>query len=438
MKNTNTLGSTDVENGATRREVSCPKSSEEELSGGKLSDNRTNRLSSQLQPVAVHSANKGRRLFWVFPDRFDTRLDKSSWLEMARHLETLGWDVQIVAASLARDADDYGGLIKYVRSIRLPFIFRIHLLISIARFIRMHLAADDIVLMNQDALWLVPILRNGGARHIHLDIRTLPVTEAGLKNRLDHLLFWRLPIKWFGQLPDTCSFITEPLRRQFIQEFSNVNQPHCIWESGVNTRLFRRTNPRTSAHDEDVFKLFYHGSLTPTRGIDLVLQAIALGQFPFKIHFTVVGEGIGRAYLSQMASDLKIADAVSFLGYVPYEKVADLINEADCCVCPLPDMPEWRISSPLKVLEYLACEQVTVLTPLDAHKQGIEDAESIVWTRDYSPEAFAEAFKIAYERRKHTQETRRNVREWVCQNFEWEVHAKKLHSLLISRSAKNA
>jgi glycosyltransferase involved in cell wall biosynthesis len=437
MKDADTVEKIDVANVATIRDAASPNQADKKLSDGKLKNHRTEQPSSQLPTAIKHSATKARRLFWVFPDRFDTRLDKSSWLEMARHLETLGWDVQIVAASLAKDADDYGGLIKYVRSVRLPFIFRILLLIRIAQFIRSRLAPDDIVLMNQDALWLVPILRNAGARHIHLDIRTLPVSEAGAKNSLDHLLFWRLPIKWFGQLPDTCSFITEPLRQQFIQEFANVNQPHCIWESGVNTRLFRRTNPRSPAHDEDVFKLFYHGSLTRTRGIDLVLQAIAQGQYPFKIHFTVVGEGTGRAYLSQMATELKIADAVSFLGYVPYEEIADLVNEADCCVCPLPDMPEWRISSPLKVLEYLACEQLIVLTPLAAHKQVIDDADSIVWTRDYSPKAFAEAFKIAYERRKQTPETRRKVRDWVSRNFEWEVHAKKLHSLLISRSAKN-
>ena len=430
MKNADALGYTDVKGGATKRNGASRK-----LSDGRLDSDRTDSRSSQSEPVANTSAARTRRLFWIFPDRFDTRLDKSTWLEMARHLKSLGWDVQIIATRLARDADDYGGLIQYVRSIRLPFIFRILLLVRIVQFIRSRLAPDDIVLMNQDALWLVPMLRNAGARHIHLDIRTLPITEAGLKNRLDNLLFWRLPLKWFGRLPDTCSFITEPLRQQFVQEFSSVNQPHCIWESGVNTGLFRRTSPQHPSDQAGIFKLFYHGSLIRTRGIDLVLQAIALGQFPFKVHFTVVGEGTDRAWLTQMATDLKIADSVSFLGYVPYEGVAALVNEADCCVCPLPDMPEWRISSPLKVLEYLACEQLTVLTPLAAHKQVIEDAESIVWTRDYSPEAFAEAFKVAYERRQQTPEIRKQVRDWVTRNFEWEVHAKKLHCLLVTRTA---
>ena len=433
MKNADALGYTEVNGGATRRNAASGRSPD-----GTLSDDQTERRSIRPQPGATGPATNARRLFWIFPDRFDTRLDKSTWLEMARHLEHLGWNVEIIATNFATDADDYSGLVKYVRSIRFPFIFRILLLVKIAQFIRSRLAPEDIILMNQDALWLVPMLRKAGARHIHLDIRTLPITEAGLKNRLDHLLFWRLPLKWFGEKPDTCSFITEPLRQQFVQEFTAVNQSHCIWESGVNTRLFRRTAASNTADEACVFKLFYHGSLIRTRGIDLVLQAIALGGYPFKIHFSVVGEGNGREYLSQMATDLKIANAVTFLGYVPYEKVVDLINEADCCVCPLPDMPEWRISSPLKVLEYLACEKLTVLTPLAAHKQVIEDAESIVWTRDYSPEAFAEAFKTAYERRKQNPETRREVRDWVSQNFEWAVHAKKLHNLLVSRSVEKS
>lgn len=429
MKNADALGYPEVSGEAIRRDVASDK-----LSDGALGGDRTEPQSIQPQPGVITSTTKARRLFWIFPDRFDTRLDKSTWLEMARHLEQLGWDVQIIATNFATDADDYGGLIKYVRSIRFPLIFRILLLVRIAQFIQSRLGPEDIILMNQDALWLIPMLRKAGARHIHLDIRTLPITEAGLKNRLDHLLFWRWPLKWFGEKPDTCSFITEPLRQQFAQEFTAVNQPHCIWESGVNTRLFRRTDPSSTAAEPGIFKLFYHGSLIRTRGIDLVLKAIALGHFPFKIHFTVVGEGTDRAYLTQLARDLNISDSVSWLGYVPYEEVAALVNEADCCVCPLPDMPEWRISSPLKVLEYLACEQLTVLTPLAAHKQVIEDAESIVWTRDYSPEAFAEAFKVAYERRKQNPETRKQVRNWVTRNFEWEVHAKKLHTLLVSKS----
>jgi len=428
MKNADALGYTQLNRSAVSREEASASSSDTKPGG-----NRTAPSSIQTQSGAHTSVTRTRRLFWVFPDRFDTRLDKSTWLEMARHLEQLGWDVQIIATNSATDADDYGGLIKYVRSIRLPFIFRILLLRRIGQYIRARLAPDDIILMNQDALWLVPTLRKAGARHIHLDIRTLPITEAGLKNRLDHLLFWRLPLKWFGAKPDTCSFITEPLRQQFVQEFTAVNQPHCIWESGVNTRLFRRTDASNALDQPGVFKLFYHGSLIRTRGIDLVLRAIALGNFPFKIHFTVVGEGTDRPYLTQLAADLKISDSVTWLGYVPYEDVATLVNEADCCVCPLPDMPEWRISSPLKVLEYLACEQLTVLTPLAAHKQVIEDADSIVWTRDYTPEAFAEAFRVAYERRKQNPETRKKVRNWVEQNFEWEVHAKKLHNLLVSR-----
>ena len=425
MKNADALGYPYPNGRVTTRDV--PPSTPLE---GTLRDIKTEDLVSQSR----HAATESRRLFWIFPDRFDTRLDKSTWLEMARHLERLGWDVQIIATRHSPTADDYEGLVKYVETVSLPFVFRMLLLVRIVQFIKARLSPNDIVLMNQDALWLVPILRKAGARHIHLDIRTLPITEAGLKNRLDHLLFWRLPLKWFGQKPDTCSFITEPLRQQFTQEFIAVNQPHCIWESGVNTRLFCRTNPPVGAIEPGIFKLFYHGSLIRTRGIDLVLRAIALGNYPFKIHFTVVGEGTDRAYLTALAADLNITDAVTWLGYVPYEDVAALVNEADCCVCPLPDMPEWRISSPLKVLEYLACEQLTVLTPLAAHKHVIEDADSIVWTRDYSPEAFAEAFKVAYTRRKQSPEIRKQVRNWVSQNFEWEVHAGKLHNLLVSKS----
>ncbi len=98
---------------------------------------------------------------------------------------------------------------------RLPifhFVFRISLLLGMARWLSRNAQPDDVVVMNEDALWLVPHLKRLGVRFVHLDFRTLPVDTHRWKKRLDWLLFWRLAIKCFGRRVDGYSFITERLR----------------------------------------------------------------------------------------------------------------------------------------------------------------------------------------------------------------------------------
>ncbi|MEZ5595555.1 MAG: glycosyltransferase [Pseudomonadales bacterium] len=373
---------------------------------------------------------KLRQIYWVIPDRFDTRQDKSSWLEMARQLRESGCSVTIVAARSDINAQDYDGLVHYIDAPQFPFVFRWAALFASWQFLRHRITREDIVIMNEDSLWLLPLLRLGEGPHVHLDIRTVPVKLPGFKRWLDRVLFWHVPIRMFADRAASYSFITEPLRQEVQRAFSRSFSPFCIWQSGVNATLFSPSpSPCRSTPADNTFRLFYHGGLLMTRGIDLVLHALATTKFPFPISLTIVGDGQDRRALEALSARLGLNNVVTFTGCSPYELVVEKLRLADCCICPLPDLPEWRVSSPLKVLEYLACEKPMILTPLPAHLDAVRDIPTVTWTADYSPSAIGEAIIRAQEQ-KVDGELLKAGRQYVIDNFEWRVHAAHLRQLL--------
>ncbi|MCP5178816.1 MAG: glycosyltransferase [Pseudomonadales bacterium] len=368
-------------------------------------------------------------IFWILPDYFDSRQDKSSWLEMARELQLLGWKVRILAVRSSAAAANYDDLVHYHKVPRIPFLFRwLALACSCLHIIR-HRDSDSVVILNQDALWFLPVMRLAGLRRVHLDIRTLPVRMRGFKSWLDEVLFWKLPMRLLARRADTFSFITEPLRKAVQTQFGVNFLPYCIWQSGVNTTLFHGSGYRRSP--DGTFRLFYHGQLISTRGLGEVLEGLASAQFPREVHFDIVGDGADRQALEQRSQALGLSNSVHFHGYFPYEQVVERIANADCCICPLPDLPEWRVSSPLKVLEYLACEKPVILTPMLAHTEVATDLPSVFWTRGYAPADFSRAIVEVIETLARGDVDCRSGRQRIVDNFRWTSHAQRLSKLLL-------
>ncbi|MFQ5470859.1 MAG: glycosyltransferase [Gammaproteobacteria bacterium] len=341
---------------------------------------------------------KRKRIYWVDHDRFATKPDKATWLEIANALELFGFHVNILAyIGNRRDANTYNGRIIPIPSIDVGYAFRIVLLINICIWLLRHANRKDIIVLHPDALWITPVLALFGRKNIHLDIRTVPVEINTLKRQIDRLIFWKFPLRNFGRFVSGYSFITSRLKRVIEQQLKLEFKDYVLWQSGVNISDFK-PKPGRSKDVKSTFKVFYHGTISEKRGIGKVIEAIQLVNFAHKdmIEFVLVGDGPGRANLARMAEQLGISHLVTFMGMMPYETIPDAINNADVCICPLPDREEWEISSPIKVFEYLACGKPIILTPIAAHTDIAGEYRSIVWTKGYSADDFKEAIEYAY------------------------------------------
>lgn len=81
-------------------------------------------------------------------------------------------------------------------------------------------------------------------------------------------------------------------------------------------------------------RALFVGRLVPYKGCNLALEALAPLLREARLDFTIVGDGPERQALEAQASQLGIADAVTFAGRVPPDEVARHYREADLFVFP--------------------------------------------------------------------------------------------------------
>jgi glycosyltransferase involved in cell wall biosynthesis len=101
----------------------------------------------------------------------------------------------------------------------------------------------------------------------------------------------------------------------------------------------------------------------------------------------IVGTGPDERTLRQLASELEVDERVNFLGFITdKEVIRELHWEAD--VFALPSTSE---GLPMAALQAMSCGMPTVLTPLPAFEDFIEDGRNAVLTPPCDPERLASA-----------------------------------------------
>jgi glycosyltransferase involved in cell wall biosynthesis len=388
-------------------------------------------------------ALKNKTIQWVTSDRFDTKPDKSTWVEVGDSLGRQGATVNIITSFKKEAYFPAGKAVEmvYLRVLDIPLLYRLFFSLAAYFWLKKNASRDDVVMLNPHELWMKPLLALSRFKNVHLDVRTLPINRKSLKSRVDNFLFWRLAMTFFGKRCHSYSFITDRLKSAVEQEFGHRYDDYVIWQSGVNTDFFSEVLATTEEQKPDHdLTLFYHGSLYQTRGVDTLLRAYAclpetlLG----RSRLLVVGGGNGLASLQALAEELGVADKIEFRGLVPYEEIPLHIQEADFCVCPLPDLPEWNVSSPLKVLEYMACAKPIVLTPIPSHQDILADESFVVWTKGDDVEDFVVAFLEAVERLQDLKDKASAAKVLVRQNWDWQAHGERFGKYLADRYAKSA
>lgn len=93
-----------------------------------------------------------------------------------------------------------------------------------------------------------------------------------------------------------------------------------------------RLPERPLAPAPDTPEILFVGQLIKGKGVDLLLEAVARLQAPWRL--TVAGDGNARAALEQRARALGIADAVAFVGWVPRESLDALYERCRILAVP--------------------------------------------------------------------------------------------------------
>jgi glycosyltransferase involved in cell wall biosynthesis len=378
-------------------------------------------------------------LYWVGTFRLDEVVNTSTYFEIGKELQNAGFTFTLLCGY--RNSNRAKRLKKSKINVKLfqasgrSGVFKLSLMWEIFRWLRKNAKSNSIVIIRPENLWLCAALKRLTKANFHIEFRTLPVEVNCLKDRVDYLFSWLIPIKLFGGLPSTFSFINRRLMSNVQKQFKLNISDYVLWEPGANVSLFENVAGSGKKRGFDDYTLFYHGSVTKNRGIDRVIRALwnLRHDYSGKIKMRIVGSGRDIDWLKRLCTELGLTDSVKFVGQVPYEEIPFEIAKADCCISPLPNRVEWCVSSPIKVFEYLASSKPVILTPISAHEELLSGNDFVVWTKGDSVSDFARAIEYAYNNHDTLTRNAEKGIDFIKKKYEWKVQAAKLAGYLKGR-----
>ena len=173
--------------------------------------------------------------------------------------------------------------------------------------------------------------------------------------------------------------------------------------------------------------IIYIGTLDKARHLSLLIEAFArVSKEKRKARLVMVGDGNDRGNLERLAAELGIRDEVVFTGQVPQSEVPHFIAAADIGVSPVPPLSFYKVSSPIKTLEYMAMAK-----PVVANEEIFEHREVLAQSGGgisvpFTSEAFAAAIIELLDNPDKAVKMGSRGREWAVKNRSYEVLARRL------------
>lgn len=172
------------------------------------------------------------------------------------------------------------------------------------------------------------------------------------------------------------------------------------------------------------------GTLNGYEGIDVLIDAVAqLRRQGRELRLRVVGDGPARAALEKQAADRGIADAATFTGRVPHDRVLAEHRAIDVFCLPRHDRPVTRLVPPLKPIEAMALGRPVVASDLPPLREIVAPHGSDGHERGLLvPAGDARALADALSDLVDAPDTRRrvgaNASAWVARSRTWPAAAR--------------
>jgi L-malate glycosyltransferase len=187
-------------------------------------------------------------------------------------------------------------------------------------------------------------------------------------------------------------------------------------------------NRNDESIDKDKIKILHVGGFYTVKGQDILLKALLILDLPIKL--TLVGIGPELEKCRQFVQDQKLQEKVQFLGQVSHNKIPELIKKNDI-FC----MPSRSEGLPAAPLEAMACGIPVVGTNVGGMNEIIKDGFNGYLCKPDSPEDLIKKIELA----STTSWNRKEISEWVKNNYSWNSWAKSVieEYNLISKRYKN-
>ena len=299
---------------------------------------------------------------------------------------------------------------------------------------------NDVLMVNQDlvkllrlAIWLNKLLKNNNK--FVLDIRTLP---TNMKNFDQSMRQYYKQIGFAVKHFDGLSFITPFMEKVSLEPFHN-QLPTVTWSSGVDVELFD-ANKYDYTRDSDTFRIFYHGGISESRGnIDLIKACAKVVERGYDIELVQIGKIVDKS-IRKYIDDNNYNSWCHLYDAKPLKEIPALVAKCDLPFLPFPDFLAWRVSSPIKLMEYMAMGKPVLVPNMECFTDILPPDSGIVYYYNLRANNLIEEMVDAIiQRIENKIDDNTYVKEDACisyvtENFTWKRQAENLMNFCIELS----
>jgi glycosyltransferase involved in cell wall biosynthesis len=142
---------------------------------------------------------------------------------------------------------------------------------------------------------------------------------------------------------------------------------------------------------------------------------------------SLVGDGTERSDLEYFASQTD--NRVEIVEPIPHEQVWEVLARAHVGVLPFPDEEKFRVSSPIKLFEYMAAGLPILATRIVCHTDVVARGNYAFWAEDAGELGLLRALRCAWDSRQKLEEKGLEAAA-AAENWTWRKSAEKLSRAL--------
>jgi glycosyltransferase involved in cell wall biosynthesis len=374
------------------------------------------------------------QIIWIYSGSLALALDSATWLDTTAELRRMGWQITLIAMGLSGLQNIHGTEVFCIPTLEVYFLRQLVFHMRLLKEIQRQWSRVDIILFHQiSAPWIFPLrliraLSRQKRPLFVLDIRSLHMPPRGKQSWQDWLReqFNKFIIRSSNYWIDGYLAIT-----QRMAEVVKISPKKLmgVWPSGVNLDQYSvARNSRIWPLKGETIHIIYVGSLHYERNLMALCRAVEqANKEGLNFKFTLVGEGTEKKDLEKFSASTN--SRITTLKPVPHGNIPEILSRAHIGALPFPDEEKFKVSSPIKLFEYMAAGLPIFATKITCHTDVIGDGKYAFWAEDASEQGLLNALHLIWRSRNLLSEMGQKA-ALAAPEWTWAMSAEKLRKSL--------
>ncbi len=209
--------------------------------------------------------------------------------------------------------------------------------------------------------------------------------------------------------------------------------------NGVDVSMFQSDmdihKKRQELGLDQKFVALYAGAHGPSNDLDVILEAAAILQKDYLIHFLLVGDGKEKIRLQSKAIQKGLRN-ITFLPPVKKNEMKTILACADVCIAILKPLELYKTTYPNKVFDYMAACKPVVLAIDGVIREVVENASAGLFSPPGDAIALADAVSKLSKEPEMVDQMGLAGREYVQTHFNRSMLSAQFEQILLRMLAK--